>query len=252
MHTSLKFITVLASLLFFSCQNSTETVKLVKPVPALGPLPRWTQLADKPSSPKSQHQVKILTKFVEIHSTSPSDSVAKKLYQKTMNPLQVQAYFRQLAQQKGADIMTSPTMVTINGLPAKLEIGRELVYPDSKTPPNFKKEMLGVTNYVRARSNNDGATYKVDIVAQVKEQIGFHEVKKDHLEPVIETRRLTGSTTLEDGHSFILGGLMTEKTQQVEDKGFLTTKKRTETVQLELIAVVTVEYIDKSGRSTSR
>ncbi|MGC6425594.1 MAG: hypothetical protein ACON5H_01200 [Akkermansiaceae bacterium] len=235
-----------------SCQNSSESVKLADSVPAPDPLPFWTQLADKSISSRSANQVKILTKLVEV-TTPADDPEAPKLSKKTsrnvFSKVQTQVYLRKLAQKKGADIMTSPSVVTAEGHVAKVEIGREHYFPTESDPETFKKEVTGTVQYVRARPGNRKGTFKLDAVAEVSEFLGFHPKGEDHLEPIIQTRRLTGSSTLKSGESLVLSGLVTERPQDIEDRGLLFSKKRTEKFRTELIAIITVQSIGRSGKT---
>ena len=123
--------------------------------------------------------------------------------------------------------MTSPSVVTAEGQVAKVEIGREHYFPTESDPETFEKEMTGTVQYVRVRPGNRKGTFKLDAVAEVREFLGFYPKGEDYLEPVIQTRRLTGSSTLKSGESLVLSGLVTERPQDIQDRRRLFSKKRT-------------------------
>ena len=131
----------------------------------------------------------------------------------------------------------------LEGQVAKVEVGREFVYPSPTQPETFKSEMTGISQYVRARSFGDRKGVKLDVVAQAREFLGFNEASKEILVPVIQTRRLQGTDRIKNGHSLVLEGLVTERSQEVEDSLLFFSKKRSEKIRTELIVIVTTERI---------
>ena len=154
--------------------------------------------------------------------------------------------------------MTSPSVVSLEGQVAKVEIGREFAYPDPVQadplqPTKFLKEVTGVTQFFRARSYDGGKTYHLNILAQVKEFIRFQKLSNGTGQPVFKTRRVGETVTIAEGETILLSGLVTDTEQQVEDKvpllgdlpllGRAFPKKSTLTFQTELILAVTADRV---------
>lgn len=154
--------------------------------------------------------------------------------------------------------MTTPTVVSRDGQTAKIEIGREFLYPDPKNPDNIKKEQLGVSNHLLARSIKGQQAVETNILAEVKEFTGFRELENDQQEPVFATRRINSTVSLKNGQTILLGGLVSDRSQNIEDKApFLGdipvvknafTGKSTYTFKTELILMVTLTEIDPTGK----
>lgn len=267
MDTTLKLISGLTiplfGLLTISCQSSTSqpTTNLTL-LPAAKPLPTWTKAADQKSRTKSGQQVKLLTKIIEISYPEGATEIPKERYQRKLNPLETQTYLRTIAQKKGADILTQPSVVTLSGQAAKVEVIREMTFPDTDTSGALKSAEIGVASYFQPTTSYRRDLIRLKALTLVTNFKGFHKDTKGVSTPVIETRRLEANTSINDGHALILGGLISEETQQIEDKtplladlpliGKAFSTKKTETFKKELITVTTVEIIDTSGRSTSR
>lgn len=267
MNTALKIITSLAiplfGLLTLSCQNTTSSpTPNLALLPAAKPLPAWTKAASQKSKSKSGQQVRLLTQIIEISYPEGATDIPKELYQRKLSPLELQAYLRAIAQKKGADIMTAPSVVTLSGQAVKVEIIREIFFPETDTPGALKTADVGIASYSLPTTLSRRDLIQLKALSSVTNFRGFHQDRKGDLTPVIETRRLEANTSINDGHALILGGLITEETQQIEDQtpllgdlpfiGNAFSSKRTETIKKELIAVTIVEIIDPSGRNRSR
>ncbi len=59
---------------------------------------------------------------------------------------QFQMIMRGLAQKKGSDLMTAPSVTARSGQKATIEVIREFIYPESYTPPEIPQEVGGVSN----------------------------------------------------------------------------------------------------------
>lgn len=244
-----------------SCQNSgVVPLKVTKtPVTKEEPLPAWTR-AKGDGGIENGRQIRFATKFIEITRQEGEESPVAS-YRKTMTDREFQAYIRKLAQKKGADIMTSPVIVTPEGRSAQSQIGREFAHPQTRGSEVMRTEFVGVSHYVRARPAKDGKRLKVDVLSQVKNFEGFQEGAGAR--PVFSTRR-AGSNGMEvaSGESIVIGGLMTQAEQEVEDRvpvlgdlpllGQAFTKRSTHTFHKELIVIVTPTVVTESGVSLVR
>jgi len=255
--TSIVTTSILAGLLLASCQSNTANVEPpATPVAKVDPLPSWTNQVGKKGKSTSSRKVKISSKIIEITREPGSSGLPSGLSQKKLNSAAFQSYLRKVSQQKGADLMTSPTVVSREGQVAKVEVGREFAYPDPVQPDplkpsKFLKEMTGVTQFFRARSYDGGKTYRLQVLAQVKEFIRFQKLPNGSGQPVFKTRRVGDTVTIAEGETILFSGLVTDSEQQIEDKipflgdipllGRAFTEKSTVTFQTELILAVTAE-----------
>lgn len=243
--------------LLASCQNQPTATQTSSPAPPVTkPLPTWTQ--SKKAS-KSSRQVKIVSKVIEITRESDSTETPSKRYTKMMNPGEVESYLRKLSRKKGADIMTSPSVVARDGQTAKIELGRDFTYPSSEKPGEFKTELIGIAQYFRARSLGYNRKFKLDTLVKVTELEGIDpSAVKGEKEPVIQTRRVEDSVTIASGQSIVFGGHITNDEQEVEDKlpllgdipliGRLFSSESTHEFKRELIVLITLTEIDRSGK----
>ena len=77
--------------------------------------------------------------------TAAANSVAPGILSMTglFNSGQLQMIMRGLAQKKGADIMTAPSVVALPGQSATIEIIREFIYPTEYEPPELPNQVGG-------------------------------------------------------------------------------------------------------------
>ncbi len=127
-------------------------------------------------------------------------------------------------------------------------------------------EFEGFINYGSPINGTSGTTVEVDLAAlgtgNAFTIIGgnFGEITPNRiLMPVFKTIRTPNSSvTLQDGHSLVIGGLMTSRKTKVEDKipllgdipyaGRLFRSEGEETFQEAIIISVTAELVDPSGK----
>lgn len=259
--TSIVATSILAGLVLASCQSHTPKVT---PPPSVStkvaPLPSWTKQVGKKGTRANSRKVKFSSKLIEI--THESGSTDTDFFPGQKDSLSLagivdndgfQILMRSMSQQKGADIMTSPTAISYEGETAKVEITREFVYPNPVEPTKSIKDQTGITQFFRARSRDGGKIYELDVIAQVKELLKFQKLPSGTEQPIFKTRRINSNLSLKNGHTAIFKGLVTDTTQDVEDKvpflgsipliGRAFTRKTTETFQTELILAVTAEQV---------
>ncbi len=182
-----------------------------------------------------------------------------KPYQKELNKAQLASYLKSKAQQKGADIMTSPSVATPAGQLATVEIIKEFTYPISANHKKFKTENLGVIQHYRVAGNyhDQMKLITLNALARVKEIEGFENSKSSTPKPIFKERRFDKKVTLWGGNTAVFGGLMTDSQRQIEDQipvlsslpifGSLFTKKSTQHHKTELIFLVTATRITPTG-----
>jgi general secretion pathway protein D len=223
---------------------------------------------------------------------------------------QFQLVIRALAQKKGTDLMSAPSVTTRSGQRASVEVVREFRYPTEFNPPQiptnfgtginlnggagggsagafpvtptnptaFEMRPVGVRMEVDPVLGPDGYTIDLNLSPEVTEFDGFINygspiqsigtnalgqpipiILTDNriVQPVFETRKVTTAVTIWDGQTVVLGGLIREDVQDVEDKvpilgdlpwiGRLFQSKSEDHLKKNLMIFVTAKLIDPSG-----
>lgn len=230
---------------------------------------------------------------------------------------------RALAQRKGVDLMSAPSVTTKGGQRATIEVVREFIYPTEFDPPQvptnvggnlgggggaggsipvtpttptaFEMRPVGVRMEVDPTVGADGYTIDLNLLPEVTEFDGFinygspifssgqtnlldafGNVIFDFLgnpitrserillteniinQPVFSTRKVTTSVTVWDGQTVVLGGLIREDVQDVEDKipllgdlpwvGRLFKSQSEDHFKRNLMIFVTAKLIDPAGQ----
>lgn len=166
-----------------------------------------------------------------------------------MDP-EMQAAIRALNQMKGVDLLSSPRVTTHSGQKAMIEVVREFKYPtafekDAKTnewaPSNFENKNVGVSFEVVPELNSEGKI-ALHMVPEVTEFEGYldldagandrSKLSPDRIpagpdantfpsgyrkQPIFSTRTLTADATINAGETVVLGALIREDVQKVED-----------------------------------
>jgi general secretion pathway protein D len=171
---------------------------------------------------------------------------------------QFQVIIRALNEKKGVDLLSSPSVTTKSGQRATIEIVREFKYPTEYNPPQvpsssgsgagsvitvtpttptaFEVRNTGVSLEVEPVVGPDGSTIDLNLSPMVTEFEGFINygtpiyasngttTSKDPLtlnvinQPIFSTRKVQTSVSVWDGQTVMLGGLIREDVQKVEDK----------------------------------
>ena len=227
-----------------------------------------------------------------------------------------QTVIRALSQDKGTDFLNSPMVTTRSGLPAKIEVIRDFIYPSEYDPPElpnsvgqdfnnddfnnnnnnnrgggnnlinpvtpanpsaFETKPVGSMLEVEPVVSADSSVVEVNIDATYREFVGFVNygtpitgfaaddpdaqvllTPNRILQPVFETRHIKTSTSVYDGQTIMLGGLLTDSGQHVEDKvpllgdvplvGRFFKSQVNENARRVLLIFLTVNALDPSGR----
>jgi general secretion pathway protein D len=231
-------------------------------------------------------------------STSP-DQIANVAGILT-NP-QFQLVIKALSQKTGTDLLSSPKVTTVSGHQAQIRIADEFIYPTTYTPPTataaaggingsagavaitpslpsgFTTREVGVLLNVIATVGADGYTISLSLIPEVSEFLGFIEYGANEAlsagtsvvnvfnsikQPLFSTRSCATSIQIWDGQTVVLGGLIKETVQTIDDKvpflgdipmlGRLFQSKVTSRDKRNLLIFVTVRLIDPSGNPVHR
>ena len=205
------------------------------------------------------------------------------------NP-QFQVVIRALNQKKGIDVLSAPKVTTKSGSSATVEVIREFRYPAEYDPPQIPQETgsgetpitpatptsfdmkpIGVSLEVEPTVGSDNYTIDLRLVPQVTEFEGFINYGSPILNrglivtenvinyPVFSERKVETSVSIYDGQTVVLGGLMREDVQKVNDKtpllgdipmaGALFRSQSDQHIKRNLVIFVTATLIDPAGQA---
>ena len=204
------------------------------------------------------------------------------------NP-QFQVVLRALNQKKGIDVLSAPKVTTKSGSSATVEVIREFRYPSEYEPPqvpqttgsgtqpitpatptSFEMRPVGVRLEVEPTVGSDNYTIDRRLVPEVTEFEGFINYGSPILNrgvvvtenvinyPVFSERKVETSVSIYDGQTVVLGGLMREDVQKVNDKtpllgdipmaGALFRSQSDQHIKRNLVIFVTATLIDPAGQ----
>lgn len=206
-----------------------------------------------------------------------------------------------LSQKKSTDVLSAPKITTISGSSAQIKVVQEFIYPTEfsqpqvtasgggsgggnaavgvtpSTPSSFKTREVGVLLNVTPTVGADGYTINLTLIPEVSEFQGFIQygspftavsgtavttATNDIRQPLFASRNLTTSIVIWDGQTVVLGGLLREDTQKIDDKvpffgdipwvGRLFRSKTTQRSKRNLLVFVTARLIDPAGNPIHR
>ena len=213
------------------------------------------------------------------------------------NP-QFQVVIKALSQKQSADVLTSPKVVAISGEQAQIRVAQEFIYPTTfstatiqqgqaansvvgsvpptivpSTPTAFATRPVGVVFNVTPFVGADGYTIALTLIPQVTDFLGFINygnainlgtitTPNDIKQPLFSTRDMITSVVIWDGQTVVLGGLITEQLQKIDDKvpflgdipmlGRLFRTRTTLRNKRNLLIFVTARLIDPAGNPLHR
>lgn len=226
------------SLTLISCQNAPS-----------GPQASGGEAITKPNVAEAEEeQVQISMKLIEITRPLSSSDIPTKRYTRKLSSGEYQILMRQVAQKKDVDIVTAPSVVTMHGKEAKIEVVKEFVYPvDPKDTSKTKLAKLGVTaTHTVQRVSDEEISIKSSVL--VNEIKDFEQKQADFYSPIFVRRNANFFEKLKEGESLLLGGITDELTQTVEEINVDGSSDVTqEKLSRELLLAVTARSIDLDG-----
>ncbi|MCG3148129.1 MAG: hypothetical protein PCFJNLEI_01571 [Verrucomicrobiae bacterium] len=206
---------------------------------------------------------------------------------------QFEVVIKALSQKKTADVLSAPKITTINGVQAQIKVVQEFIYPSEYTEPQvsggaggavtptvpsaFKTREVGVILNVTPTVGSDNYTINLALTPEVSEFLGFLDYSPGEVtqtssvggsntttsvpyriqQPLFSTRTLATSVVIWDGQTVVLGGLIKENIQKVDDKvpflgdipivGRLFRSKATTRSKQNLLIFVTARLVDPAG-----
>jgi general secretion pathway protein D len=214
------------------------------------------------------------------------------------NP-QFQVVVQALSQKRSSDLLSAPKVTTVSGQQAQIRVAQEFIYPTAYTAPTavssagnvgsagvaatpstpsaFATRPVGVVFNVTPMVGADGYTINLSLIPQVTDFLGFInygstialsagnnviQVPNDIKQPLFTTRDVVTSVVIWDGQTVVLGGLIRNDVQKVDDKipflgdlpgvGRLFRSKVTIQDKRNLLIFVTARLIDPAGNPVHR
>ena len=199
-------------------------------------------------------------------------------------------------QQKGSsDLLSAPRVTTRSGVSASIEVVTEIIYPTEFTaessttgdlalgagagditinqieifPETFETREVGVILNVTPTVGADGFTIDLTMAPEVAELVGWLQYGTASLanpelprfnipQPVFASRNVTTSIVVWDGQTVVLGGLIREEVESIDDRipvlgdlpliGRLFRTEGERSVKRNLLIFVTARVVDPAGR----
>lgn len=194
-----------------------------------------------------------------------------------------------LQQRSGVNLLSAPKVTTRSGSNAEIKIVEELIYPtdyqiqegapisteagtevrEYHVPTAFAIRDLGVILNVTPVVGPDGYTIDLTMLPEVVELAGWVDYgttiedidgamrQIPIIQPIFHARSIATSITIWDGHTVVMGGLITEGQTTKEDKvpilgdiplvGSLFRSRTSESVKRNLLIFVTARLVDPAG-----
>ncbi len=161
------------------------------------------------------------------------------------------------------ELVSNPTVVTLNNTTAKIAIGERYPLPEYAFNAQTGERQLTGFDYIDIGINldvtpsvNDAGFINLDIIPEVS-SIGEAVVVEGTEIPRINSRRTEANVTLKDGHTLAIGGLSSEDTTNVSTKvpvlgdipgiGRLFRSKSDTTTTRNLIIFITAKTLNPDG-----
>jgi general secretion pathway protein D len=214
------------------------------------------------------------------------------------NP-QFQVVIKAISQKKSSDILSAPKVTTVSGNQAQIRVVQEFIYPSEYSQPSaggnvitpsipsaFKTREIGVLLNVTPTVGADNYTINLTLIPEVSEFLGFlnyspgtvsqtssevvngvatnitQQIPYKIVQPLFSSRNVTTSIVIWDGQTVVIGGLMREDLQKIDDKvpflgdlpvvGRLFRSKVTSRTKRNLLIFVTANLIDPAGNKIHR
>ena len=207
------------------------------------------------------------------------------------NP-ELQLVVQALDQKGNTDLLSAPRVTTINGVNAVIEVVTEIIYPTefditdvdigdgsnnfvppSVEPGGFETRDVGVILNVTPTVNADNYTINLVLLPEIAELVdwlqygstfsvpGGDEFLINIPQPVFESRNITTSMIVWDGHTVVMGGLIREDLVTINDKvpilgdipiiGRLFRSEGRRSEKRNLLIFVTARLVDPAGNSVN-
>ncbi|MEQ1748248.1 MAG: M56 family metallopeptidase [Prosthecobacter sp.] len=211
--------------------------------------------AEKPAEYENARQIYLTAHFIEIRGKAneadgadkvlaealadfPASQREKRQLPIVLDDPQNQAFIRKLSQQKGVDLMTTPSVTTRSGQKASIEVAREFIPPGKKP---LEKKVGVMLDLLPTLTKVD--EIELTLNPRIVEFEGFKKNAQGQDEPVFSDRQADASLTLTPGQTVLLDLGSRMDTQEVEDITDGKTTNTTDHFTRRAIVLVTAQII---------
>ena len=190
-----------------------------------------------------------MTKIIEISRPLGSPNIPSKRYQHKLTEEQYQFTLREIANKTDSDMTTTPSLVLRDEENAVIEVIREFTYPvELSDNAETETENIGLTSHFLARHIR-GKDISLKAFVRFSEFEALSDVEPGFSLPVFNQRDVEFSEHLKSGETVLVGGILSETSQKVEDSYLHGAIKKTSSNKLskELIIAVTAQLIKADG-----
>ena len=211
-----------------------------------------------------------------------------------MSSFQLSMVMQALSQKTSTDLLSAPKITVVSGQAGTLKVVQEFIYPGEYTEPqastsggavtptvpsSFKMREVGVVLNVTPTVGADKYTIDLALNPEITEFLGFLDYSPGNVssvdtngstnstpykivQPLFSSRNITTRVNIWDGQTVVLGGLIKENVQVINDKvpilgdlpivGRLFRSKSTNRSKSNLLIFVTVRLIGPDGNPIHR
>jgi len=178
----------------------------------------------------------------------------------------LKAQLRALIEEREAEVLSCPSVLTLDNSQARITIGQEVPVfktiitewtSGAKVDVQYKK--VGITLNIKPRISRDGTTVTMQIQAEVSEAplADYLEIEGEKVAPLVSTRKVETIAQVNNDTPFIIGGLIRNEAGMETDRipilskvpilGVLFQVKSDTTEKREVIIVLTPRVLEPQG-----
>lgn len=183
------------------------------------------------------------------------------------NIVNLGALVRALAQEGDTNILSTPSLMTMDNEEAEIVVGQNVPFPtgsytssgttSSSVNPftTYERHDVGIKLKVKPQIN-EGNTIRLDITQEVSSVVSIDQ----NAGPTTNTRTITTSVLVDDGKMLVLGGLISDDVQDIEQRvpllgkipllGFLFRYKSSKQVKRNLMVFLRPVIVRDEGSSS--
>ncbi len=136
------------------------------------------------------------------------------------------AQLRALIEDRTAEVLSSPSVLTLDNRHARIEIMREVPIIEKsggitadRWDVNVRFEQVGIILNIKPRVDSTGEWVTLQVQVEVSEALDYLETPGgDKIAPEIERRKVETISRIRNNHPFIVGGLMRDDATTTEKK----------------------------------
>ncbi len=156
-------------------------------------------------------------------------TISHDVFTSSVSMNKFQANLRALIKDDEAQVLSSPSVLTLNNTQASIEVVEEVPVfntvfggnlPNNVVEFNVKFKEVGITLNIKPRISKDSDTVAMQIQGEVSEapRSEFIEIGGDPVAPLIDRRRVQTIARVDNNTPFIIGGLIRRRKSETVDR----------------------------------